>query len=825
MGHSSTAVVHPPRNLIAHCSNVGGGRIASTRSWRILPQMAMSGRVRSRSVFEDCCRRRYSSPASNGFWRDLNLAVGEGDGDGAETIVMGLLKTYTNEDDENTGSNSKLLDTRIFSLVLQAWKNSRSELAAERAQQLLDQMIALYEEGILREPPSSQDYNAVLECWVASGDSSLHAVDSSLRIMERFAMDHHNNRIPLPPDGRSCELLLQILARGGHASRAMKFLETSVPKPYPITMYNWILQAYLNSNLPDAPQKAHRVLELMAQKSSTSNDYPEPNGASYDFVLQCWARIPDHPDALESAQRLLANMKQKQLQITLESYQSVISILATKGEAVLAEQLLEQLVQEYGAQFDAQLKPTLVPFETVLLAYTKCHRSDSAPRAESLLMQMLELHQSGILERPPDAWSYNFVLKCWMHSTYSYAKDQALNLVEKMREEGVSCDVSTMNTLLNIIATREGPYQAEEYLNRMYQAYLEDPIRNPQPDVISFGTVLKAWASMKAPVSADRAQALLHRIQKLHESGWSHCRPDVAIFTCVMKCYSYSKSNDAPYMAEDILRSMQESAKEHPDMKPDIVCWNTAIQGWAQVGDGPRAEALFQEMLQEYLSDRAEAAAPNVITFSAVLSAWAKTQRNQEAPERAETLLQQMKHLSETGILPNSKPNVVSYSIVLDCLAYARSPSAALRAESILREMKASDDPNVQPNVISYNSVIKAWSFSRDPNALSKVTTLLKEIISLSENDGNKKFAPNVNTFGSVLKVLADSDVPDKEARAQVVLKLMEKFGVVLNDWGRDQLRRCSEERKKNGGRGRFRRSRNVASTDKVPDVPDLNYS
>ena len=519
-------------------------------------------------------------------------------------------------------------------------------------------------------------------------------------------------------------------------------------------------------------------------------------------------------------------MKKKKLQITLESYQSVISILAAKGEAVSAEHLLENLVQEYSAQFDAQLKPTLVPFETVLLAYTKCHRADSAPRAESLLMQMLELYQSGILERPPDAWSYNFVLKCWMHSTYSNAKDQALKLVERMREDGVSCDISTMNTVLNIIATREGPFQAEEYLNQMYHAYLEDSIRNPQPDVISFGTVLKAWASKKAPVSADRAQTLLRRIQKLHESGWSHCRPDVAIFACAMKCYSYSKNNDAPYMAEELLRSLQESAKDHPDMRPDAVCWNTAIQAWAQVGDGPRAEALFQEMLQEYLSDRAAAAAPNVITFSAVLSAWAKTQRNQEAPERAETLLQQMKHLSDTGVLPHAKPNVISYSIVLDCLAYARSSSAALRADSILREMKASDDPNVQPNVVSYNSVIKAWSFSRDPNALSKVTTLLKEIISLSESDGNKKFTPNVNTFGSVLKVLADSDVPDKEARAQVVLKLMEKFGVVLNDWGRDQLRRCSVERKKNGGRGRSRRSsRNVETIDKVPDVPDLNYS
>jgi Pentatricopeptide repeat domain/PPR repeat len=776
---------------------------SSGQSWRI-----RSGRIRPRT-FE--CHRYFSSPTSNSFWRDLNLAVGAGDGEGAEDIVMGLLKNFPGD------STQKSLDTRIFSLVLQAWKNSEAELAAERAQQLLDQMIALYEEGVLRDPPSLDDHTAVLECWLASGDSSLHAAESSLRITGRLTQHH-------VLDTHTYELVLQILARGGHSSKAIQFVKASVPKPHSTVVYNWILQAYLNSNLTDATQKAHGLLEHM---ENGDYDYPEPNGASYDSVLQCWARIPDDPQALENAPMLLTRMKKKQLQTTLLSYQSVISILAAHGEASLADRLLTNLVQDYGAQFDAQLKPTLAPFETVLLAYTKWCHADAAPQAASLLNQMSELYESGILERPPDVWSYNFVLKCWMHSTHSNAADQAFMVLEKMQADGVSPDIATLNTILNIVANTAGPTQAETYLNQIYQAYLEDPIRNPAPDVISFGTVLKAWASKKAPESAERAQALLLRLQNLHESGWSNCQPDHSIFSSVMKCYSYSKNRDAPYMAEAVLRSMQEAGQTNADMKPDTVCWNIAIQGWAQAGDGPRAEALLNEMLQGYLADRENAAAPNVITFSAVLSAWAKTQKNHQASARAETILQQMKQLSKSGSLPNVKPNVISYSIVLDCLAYARSTSAALRAEDILREMKASDDPNVQPNVVSYNSVIKAWSLSRDPNALFKVTALVKEMITLLETLGNKKYTPNANTFGSVLKVLADSDVPDKEERAQVVLSLMEKFGVVMNDWSRNQLRRCSSayERKGDGRtRGQLRRNRNAKGTDKVPDVSDLTY-
>jgi len=839
--------------------------------------------------------RYYSSPTSNAFWRDLNMAVSEGDGEGAEDIVMGLLKNYSsstttsvpndghedermmdpstnidNEDNDRinivdtTTVVPKVLDTRIFSLVLQAWKNSRSQLSAERAQQLLDQMIVLYEERILSEPPSLDDYIAVLECRIASGDLSLQSVESAIRIMERYTKDHHDDHHDRPrrhrhhpsngSETRAYELLLQILGKAGHASKAMILLETLIPKPHSVNMWNSVLEAYLNSNQPDEPpQIAQQVLDRMSQQDRTSseqqqqqNDFPPADGTSYDLVLQCWARIPEHPDAVSNAQRLLVEMKRNRLQTTLISYQSIISILAHHGEALLAEQFLDDLIHEYGIQYDAQLKPTAVPFETVLLAYTKCHHSDAAPRASSLLTHMSELYASGILERQPDAWSYNFVLKCWMHSSHRDSKDQALKLLKKMQKDGIRPDISTMNTILNIIGTKDGPIQAEQYLNQMYQDYLKDPIRIPQPDVISFGSVLKAWASKKDPQGAEHAQTLLRRLQHLHQSGWPHCQPDLAIFANVMKSVSYSKGNNAPYLVEGIFRSMQESSKDVPDMKPDTVCWNIAISGWAQAGDGPRAEALFQEMLQEYLADRENASAPNVMTFSAVLSAWARTQGNPQAPERAETLLQQMKDLSETGVLPDAKPNVISYSIVLDCLAYARSKSAALRADAILEEMKASDDPNVRPNIVSYNSVMKAWSFSRDPNTLLRVSSLLKEIMSLSENDKTKKFKPNVNTFGSYLKVIADSDIPDREKRAQIVVDLMDQLGIIPNDWTRNQLRRCSNDTRipgeknqynhhspRGGGGNRFRRKNNNSNNNKnqkpvrspVPEVPDLNYS
>ncbi len=754
------------------------------------------GIVRPRSVM---ISRPYSSPMSNAFWAELNLAVKHGRGEQAEELVTGLLKN----------DQSSKLDPKIFSLALEAWNNSKSPLAAGRSQKLLDHMFVLAKEGVLRDYPSLDDYHAVLECWAASGDTTLHAAESALRIVQ-LIIQHYS------PTDYTFLCVLQVLANGGHASNAMDFLETMIPKPHTIDVYNLILQAYSRSNNPDAAEHAQALLENM---QNAETDLPQPNATSYHMVLQSWANNSAHPEASKHAEQLLTQMKAQKLQTTLACYQTVISLLAQKGEASRAERLLTSLVTDYGVQFDAQLKPTPKPFETVLLAYTKFFHADAAPRAESLLTHMKELFHTGILDYPPDVWCYNYVLKCWMHSRRDDATTRALQFLETMREDGVIPDIATMNTVLNTIAKQQNARQAEKFLNQLYQAYLDDPSHNPQPNVVSFGTVLKAWSLSKDPEATERAEALLLKLQNLHESGLSQCRPDQAIFSSVIKCYASSHTRDAPYKAEAVLREMQQTAQreKNPDLNPDTVCWNMTINAWAQAGNGPRAEELFKEMLDDYLRNKSTGAAPNNVTFTAVLSAWAKTQNNARAAECAENLLQQMKHLARSNSIPNVKPNVISYSIVLDCLAYAKSTTSAIRAEGILREMQASDDPSVQPNVISFNSVIKAWSLSGDPRALIKVTSLLKEMICGLEDHGKKQMTPNENTFGSVLKVLAESRAPDKDKRALIVVGLMEKFGVNWNDWSRRQLRRCTENVQG--------RQRKVKKADELPAIPDLKYS
>jgi pentatricopeptide repeat protein len=764
--------------------------------------------------------------------------VQEGNGVHAERIVYQLLQDYQKQQ-QLTKNKTTPLDSRIFSLVIQAWKNNSdntSSAAAFRAHKMLQQMVALADQGILRAPPTLEDYHTVLKCWKhqSSFNHRVQLVQSIVDQTLQLLLDL-KKQTDLEPSETTYELVLSVLANGGHVDMVQQLLEEVrnnknnglIPS---VEMYNCLLLAWANSSQPDAPEQAQAILRRMQQGQQQPDEerMPKPDGTSYNIVLGCWSSSSDPNNkerAADQAEALLRQMRAESrddVRMTSQSYKYVISALAKVGEGKRAEAWLTQLVKDYNHQFDAELKPDVEPFQSVLRAYSLSHHPDAALRAESVLTHMRELYQSEHLDTQPNVWSYNIVMRCWARSKSSpEAYQRAKAVLDDMPTHGIQPDTTSINTVLNACASsRNGnASQAQELLLEFYQRYVEDPLRNPQPDVISFTTVLKALVKSKSPEAPDRAEELLYKLQELYESGWEQCRPDAVAFATVIQCWGKSKRQNAPEKAESLLREMLRLAEEEgqADMAPDTVCWNSAINAWALAGNGEQAEALFTEMLANYIDDKQQSAkaAPTIITFTAVLSAWAKTRHSAQAVERAELLLRRMEQLYQSGALIDIKPNVVTYSIVLDCLAYAKRTSAAERAESILRKMKASDDKDVQPNVVSYNSVIKAWSFTRrDPQAVPRVTALLKELLDQAEA-GNPKMRPNANTFGGVLKTLADSHVPDKEKRAQVVVNLMKKYGIEMPDWVRNQLEKC---------RGNGPRHRGEKKLE-VPQVPDLKYS
>jgi len=771
-----------------------------------------------------------------------------------------------------------LLDSQIFSLVLQAWKNSdcASLHSALRAHNLLIQMAALADQDVLCDPPVLEDYIAVLECWheassldedeVGSnrnqnnlnGNIDLvlqHAEELWNQMKERQRREMMTNQTPhFAIDEKAHELFASLLAQAGRAAQAEQLVGEAVAQKlgrnvrrytFPasavpeidadnsnnckdeykydprvsLNLCNTVLQAHLRSKETKAPERA----EAFLQKMRTDPALPNPDVHSYNLVLEGWmtsSKASRNADATvriaNRVEELIHQMKEEdRIQSNLISYQYGIDALARSGDAIRAETMLANLVKDYFLQFDADLKPPIAPFQSVLWAYSKAGTQgpanrrlvDAAERAESILNDMKEL--STLLDTYPTVWSYNIVMKCWAHSKSPDASVRTTALYEQLQQpsnnvnddnygsEDISTishstdlkpDATSMNTVLNVLSINDGAVRTEQKLWEFYDAHIQDPQRNPSPDTIAFSTTINAWSKSSDPNALDRADALLRKLVELNDSenNIMH-KPDIVTYTNVMQCWIKSKKPEAPEKVESMLRELQRMERDgDADIKPDAACWNSVISAWAVAGNGERAESLFLEMVDG--SKTSDGPSPTLITLTNALKAWTKT-RSPEASHRAIALLATMEQLYKDGIIA-VKPNVVHYSVVLDCLAYARKSSAAERAESMLQRMLVSDDPNLRPNMVSYNCVIKAWSYARDPRSATKITSVLRDLIEQSESE--PKMKPNENTFGTILKFLADSNLPDKAKRARAIENLMNiylKRGP--KQWIKKELQRC----------------------------------
>jgi pentatricopeptide repeat protein len=183
------------------------------------------------------------------------------------------------------------------------------------------------------------------------------------------------------------------------------------------------------------------------------------------------------------------------------------------------------------------------------------------------------------------------------------------------------------------------------------------------------------------------------------------------------------------------------------DRKNQAYACNTILSAWGnharhvEYNDGivDRASAFAQKMQERGLIHTA-------ITYNALLKVMAACGE----PELAEDLLREMKN----GPV---KPDIVSYSIVVDAYAKARRPA---EAHEIHRFM------TVPPNVVSFNSLIHAYSKSDAPESAERANSVLKEMTDAA-------VSPDLMTYCSQLTVWSNTNHTDKAQSARAVLDSM----------------------------------------------------
>jgi pentatricopeptide repeat protein len=224
--------------------------------------------------------------------------------------------------------------------------------------------------------------------------------------------------------------------------------------------------------------------------------------------------------------------------------------------------------------------------------------------------------------------------------------------------------------------------------------------------------------------------------------------------------------------AESILRTMiLNSECGRSDIQPDGACFNSVIHAYAKLGMTFEAESILRLMFRNYKQGNAHAQ-PNVRVFTNVLHGWRKSE-DPDAPERCESLIEEMYKLSVTDDLPHCKPDCYSVTVLLHTWVESNRDDAADRAACIFSMMKQrflKGDEGLCPDCIAYSIVLVAYAQKSDPESQTKAEMFLWDMVD-DFLGGNEDAAPRTRNFNTIMSMYARNLVPDAPERAENVLE------------------------------------------------------
>ena len=690
----------------------------------------------------------------------------------------------------------------LFSSAMDAWTKSGLYGAANRVEELLEQMITLdecYPEWDVS--PNKFTYSTAIDAWAK--EERVDKVQDLLQRMHQKAIK--DDDLSLKPGLPAFNGYLVALAKSGRVEEAEDLLSQmedlyragELEEPPSVISYTTVIDGFARSKLEGASMRAEYFMRRMMDRD--------------DLV----------PNAV--------------------TYNSVINAHVQSFNIEAAEALLREMHDTFLQSGNMNIRPTMQSYSVVISGIARSRRNDIGERAERILEQIRELANSGDLDKPPDVILYNSVLDCWAKSAPTpETASRALAFLDKMSNDNIVADVISYNTVIHCLAQSGQVSHAEVLLDQMKKAGVS-------PNSITYNTLLVAYTNRKgngnSHMGSQRqdtkdAEILFEKMRRD-----PNIIPDVVTYNTMLNAYSLAGDIEK---AEALLNEM---LLDESPVSPDPTSINTVINAWTISGqpNAPqRAEAILEQMLQpDHLQDKEQrplGIRPTSITFNSVMNAWTKT-RKPEAAEHCRRLFD----LMENNEVAHIQPDFVTYNIMIHALSLSNKEDAPDHAETLLKEMHLkfeAGNARIRPNNRTYGSMINVWSRSRRPEAGEKAEGYLRKILKIADGKqntyrhnsrsfkeeqprvfeftstirawynsniqiapykadeilhllleqvkkGNERAIPDSTLFGVILRALAASAIPNKHIYADRILELMIEFEIQPNTMLLDALLRC----------------------------------
>lgn len=363
----------------------------------------------------------------------------------------------------------------------------------------------------------------------------------------------------------------------------------------------------------------------------------------------------------------------------------------------------------------------------------------------------------------------------------------------------------------SMISGAQGEQIVHRMLGRMIDEW-KDAIVNDdderarlmQPTTERFNMAMRALANTRDKISAKAIWLMFVEMEGLYQEGLEAVQPDTATFNAVLRALSNSREKDSDRRAWSVFQRMKSLG-----VFPCESSYGELIAALAksrQPGAAERAEEQLRravELFPPAIDSERNVKGIGVKTFNVVLTAWAKSGQ-EDGPERAESLLLLMDQINNDsgndGIL---KPNIFSFTSLVDAHAQKNDWDSVSCAEQILNRLIDQyllGEIDFEPDATCWTTVISAWKrlakkgFKGAAQKADKLLTRMEDL-----KDAQKtSVEPDAVTYLAVLNAWASTRGTEAAKHATDLLYKMDEmhlagkeemkplhksFRVVIDQW------------------------------------------
>ncbi|GMH03725.1 hypothetical protein Nepgr_005564 [Nepenthes gracilis] len=401
-------------------------------------------------------------------------------------------------------------------------------------------------------------------------------------------------------------MLLDALAKDDKVDQAYKLFEDMKRKHCEPDEYTYTIMVRMAGKMGKPDESLAYFHELLTKGFT-------PNLIAYNTMIQalCMNRM------VEKAIFLFYKMVENNCRPNEFTYSVILNVLAAEGQLSKLDEVVEASKKYMTKSIYAYLVRTL-------------GKLGHASEAHHLFCNMWAFHDKG----DRDAFMSMLESLCGASKTA-----EALDLLDKIHEKGISTDTMMYNTVLSTL----GRLKQISHLQDLYEKMKR---HGPLPDIFTYNIMISSFGR------AGRVGEAVKIFEELEESNF---KPDVISYNSLINCLGKNGDVDEAHMR---FKEMQEKG-----LTPDVVTFSTLIECFGKSDKVEMACRLFEEMV-------AEGCCPNIVTYNILLDCLQRSARTAEAVDMYAKLKMQ-------GLTPDS----VTYA-VLDRLQSGSHRAVRIRKQN-----------------------------------------------------------------------------------------------------------------------------------------------